>query len=705
MKRKIDLPRMNRAFRMDMKPMRATDAAPTPDDLYQMVASTDEPIDTWWWSAGWIREVLRHKKGAIDTSYLDAGAAFLVAHDQDQMVGVIEEYEIDESKGQLIVRFRFSSSPFAQQIRDDIERGIRRQASIGYQVTAADLTKKGDNNKGVLDTYECDWIFYEASTVPVAADIKAGTGKSKKAQEEQLAAVYRRAAEAGNLYPVVINDGEVAVEGRAMTKEELEAKAKADAEAAAREAGKTATATATIEAEREEIRKEREKTAAQREKDAMDIIATAATNGITDEKKIGPWLQRFKEGKATQAEIYAEMFQEVRTKGKAVRNPDDALEHPDWRKYSYARAILRAHLATDPSSGAKFDGIEAEYDQQLRKDRPKGMKDNGGILLPLALMPQEERERRNEMIAAVRGQRAYPLDSATSTEGAEFKFIAPGDFIEMLRARLAVAQLGARFITGLLGGLTFPRQTGAATGSWVAEEGTVTDSMAAFDTMALTPKTLMITTGYTRQLLAIEDHGIEAIVRADLAAVHARTIDIAAIQGTGASNQPRGVANQSGVLSVDMGAGAGADAVPTFAKLIDMQGKVGDANADMGALGYLMTPLLAATMKRTLVASSAGSDMIWTGPFGDGFVAGYRALASNDVTKVWNNGATTGGSEHGLLFGNWNELLIASWNAMEALVDPYSAKKSGRIEVTTFQMIDCGVRHPVSFCIGINAIP
>src|SRR5690242_10820019 len=97
--------------------------------------------------------------------------------------------------------------------------------------------------------------------------------------------------------------------------------------------------------------------------------------------------------------------------------------------------------------------------------------------------------------------------------------------------------------------------------------------------------------------------------------------------------------------------------------------------------------------------------MIWQGPFDNGQVAGYRAIASNDVTKVWNNGATTGGSEHGLLFGNWLELLIASWNALEVVVDPYSFKKAGRIEVTTFQMVDTGVRHPVSFCIGINAIP
>jgi hypothetical protein len=137
------------------------------------------------------------------------------------------------------------------------------------------------------------------------------------------------------------------------------------------------------------------------------------------------------------------------------------------------------------------------------------------------------------------------------------------------------------------------------------------------------------------------------------------------------------VANQVGVLVRDCGAGAGADAVPDLTDLVSMIGLVADANADYGALGFLTTPLLAATLSRTLVASSAGSEMLWLGRFDEGTIRGYRAIATNQVTKVWNNGATTGGAEHGLLFGNWNECLIALWNAMEA-VSIRTARKSLR---------------------------
>jgi len=678
MKTTRTLPVLERVFAMDVTHVRAADAPADAPKRYQLTFSSEDPVERGgFWSDPWM-EILGHGDGEVRLGRLNNGGPLLLEHRSDLFLGGVMCASVSGGKGHAEVQM--SRNQLAQDVSRDIEDGLRVNTSVRYQIHKMKRTKRGDPEKGIPDEYRAtDWEPLEVSIVSVPADATVGVGRAVSGSQQS---------------PVEIDDGDPVTEGRTMkTQEQLEAEAAAAAEA--EKARTTAANVAVAEVEKGQ----REKTAAEREKAAMDIIATAAANGITDHEKVGAWVKRYKDGSASPMEIFAEMLQEVRTKGPAIRQlPEAGVKHPDWRKYSYRRALLRLSEVSEPNSGARFDGLEGEYDQELRKQRPVGFKDRGGILIPMSVIPEEIKQERAL-------ERAYPLDSGTSTEGTEFKFTAPGDFIEMLRARLAVTPLGARFITGLLGALSFPRQTGAVTGTWMAEEGTVTDSMAAFDNMTLSPKTLMCTTGYTRQLLAIASQDIEAIVRADLAAVHARTIDIAAIQGLGSSNQPKGVANQSGVLSQDMGAGAGADAVPTYANLVNMLGKVADANADQGSLGYLTTPLLAATLKRTLVASAAGADMIWTGPFNDGMVAGYKAIASNDVTKVWNNGATTGGAEHGLLFGNWLELLIASWNALEVIVDPYSFKKAGRVEVTTFQMVDTGVRHPVSFCIGINAIP
>ena len=43
----------------------------------------------------------------------------------------------------------------------------------------------------------------------------------------------------------------------------------------------------------------------------------------------------------------------------------------------------------------------------------------------------------------------------------------------------------------------------------------------------------------------------------------------------------------------------------------------------------------------------------------------------------------TRGTEHGIVFGNWRDLLIGMWGALETIVDPYALKKRGMIQVAT----------------------
>ena len=57
----------------------------------------------------------------------------------------------------------------------------------------------------------------------------------------------------------------------------------------------------------------------------------------------------------------------------------------------------------------------------------------------------------------------------------------------------------------------------------------------------------------------------------------------------------------------------------------------------------------------------------------------------------------TGGSQLGVVFGNWMDLIVALFASMEIIVDPYTLKKRGVIEVTSFQMCDELIRHPESF--------
>ena len=54
--------------------------------------------------------------------------------------------------------------------------------------------------------------------------------------------------------------------------------------------------------------------------------------------------------------------------------------------------------------------------------------------------------------------------------------------------------------------------------------------------------------------------------------------------------------------------------------------------------------------------------------------------------------------------GNWNDLLIGMWGALDILVDPYTYSKSGGLLVRALQDVDIAVRHAESFAAMLDAL-
>lgn len=372
-------------------------------------------------------------------------------------------------------------------------------------------------------------------------------------------------------------------------------------------------------------------------------------------------------------EVKEEIFSEFQKRATPVAAKVDMSEK-EAKQYSYLRAT---RAALDMAEGRSVErSFELEVSDDLAKQAPAGYKQRGGVFAPMRLRAG--------------------LDSITSTKGTELKYTQyGGEIIELLRNYAATLQMGARQLNGLRSPISFPRQTGAATATWVGENpgSDVADSNVTFGTVTLNPKTLQASTSFSRQLLNLDVVDAEAFVREDLAKVHGLARDLAAIHGTSVSNQPTGIYNTSGVNSVDFG-----NTVPTFGKWVDMVTEVAKDNALLGTTGYITTPGMAGKMAQTLVASAAGSEMIWTGKYDDGMVAGYKAVATNQVSAVLGAGA-----DHGIVFGNWADLVFGSWGAFELIADPYRLKKQGMIEITSFEMLDLILRHVESFCVATGA--
>lgn len=419
-------------------------------------------------------------------------------------------------------------------------------------------------------------------------------------------------------------------------------------------------------------------TAMSREQEVLEIAALAEQHAMSD--RLPKWI----ETNASLATVRSEMVAQLKdrlAKGPTMR-PRVELTPKDEKRYSFRNAIVSAL-----DNSASF---ERDIHEELAKNLPLGYSPQGGFFMPTTL--KGEGVENGQIMAA-------GLDSGTATKGTELKYVQYGGFIDLLRNKSRVLQAGARMLSGLDGPVTFTKQTGAGTFSWVGENpgADVTDSNMLLGTVSLQAKTGQSTTSFSRQLLrqAVED--VEQLVRSDLAAIHALGIDAAALYGTGSSNQPTGAFNAAGVGVVSLGTNG---AAPTYNALINQIIQVAQANADvLGDGAFITTPGIKGTLQVNSKLSNTIAQAIWDD---SNKIAGKSAYDTNQVQSNLSKG--TGVNLHAIYYAIWSAMVIGEWGAMEILVDPLRLKKQGMIEVTSFQMIDIALRYAAAFSIIKDAI-
>ena len=127
-------------------------------------------------------------------------------------------------------------------------------------------------------------------------------------------------------------------------------------------------------------------------------------------------------------------------------------------------------------------------------------------------------------------------------------------------------------------------------------------------------------------------------------------------------------------------------------KVIDLESAVDVANALDGALSYLSNAKVKGEMRKTVRVSSTDSRFIMDDP---NELSGFPFLNTNNVPSDLTKGIGTALSA--MIFGNFNDLLIGHWGAVDVLVDPFSLSSQGATRMTIFNDIDVAVRHAESF--------
>jgi len=362
-------------------------------------------------------------------------------------------------------------------------------------------------------------------------------------------------------------------------------------------------------------------------------------------------------------ELRTALLEKMSISATPVQNnaADIGLSHEETRSFSFLRAINYLANPADRSAreaaGFEIAASEAAAAKLGRQSR--------GITIP-----QEVLRRDLSVGVATAGGNVVATELDTAS------------FIDLLRNASALDQAGATVLTGLVGNVAIPRQSGAATAYWVAESGAPSESQQTIDQVSLTPKTVAAFTDYSRRLMLQSSIDVENMVRRDLAAVLGLKIDSAGLYGTGSNSEPLGLKLISGIGTEDFAADA-----PTFAEVVALESDVATANALLGSPVYLMNATMRGNLKTTKKDAGSGIFLMENGE-----VNGYRGVLSNQVASgdLW--------------FGNFADMLIGYWSGLDIMVDPYTNSTSGTVRVIAMQDVDVAIRHPESFSRGNNTL-
>lgn len=353
------------------------------------------------------------------------------------------------------------------------------------------------------------------------------------------------------------------------------------------------------------------------------------------------------------------MRAEVSKSLSAFSLPGSAEETHDGEKFSFSRMFYG--VATGDWSQS---GLEHEISKAAREKAQKAMATSpdtaGGFLIPTEVL----------------------LDQV----------------IPLLYSNSVTMTLGARDLGGLRAiPTTIPRVSGGTTAYWVGEGSTITASDMTLANISLSPKILATLTAFSDLLGSVGVPSIDQMIREDMAMQAALKLDLAALKGTGSGGEPTGVMNTSGIgtSALDLSTSGAA-----YDDLLAMRSNVRGNNALTGSLGWAFanadfllleqykdatagsTANVQPTQRRTLLETRGNDD----------YVLGSRAMVSTQLTG--------GASPLEAIFGNWADLVVASWGGMRVDTTNAVGFTTGQNHIRTMQYVDIGVRHAESFCIA-----
>ena len=280
--------------------------------------------------------------------------------------------------------------------------------------------------------------------------------------------------------------------------------------------------------------------------------------------------------------------------------------------------------------------------------RKSGLSYSGQIQLPV-----EERaaDTDNTIVATV------------ETQGKE---IVPTDKLNILgplRGKSILAEAGATFLTGLVGNISIPTYSGSTCG-WKGEMSAADNGKGEFDTVELSPKRLTAYIDISKQFLVQDSVGAEELLRSDIVnALVAKLEQTIFGDAAGDATKPAGIFNGA------------TTAAPSWAGVCAAEADLTDY---LGDKRFVMSPTAKSAFKQTTISGELSDlRLLMNG----NEVDGYPVSASSNVVAG------------GYAFGDFKELVVAQWGAIDIVVDPYTLATKNAIRLVINAFFDAKVRR------------
>lgn len=585
-------------------------------------ASSEEPVERYWGT-----EVLSHENGAVRLDRASRGAMpLLFNHNVDDPIGMITGARLE--KNRLMVDAQLFGTARAEEVRSMIEGGLRN-VSLAYRINKIEEETKTERFTVT------DWEPYEVSIVTVPADPTVGIGRGAEMEYEVRMVRASHQAE------------ESAATRRASMPEE-----------------KKETATVAVIESASKI------SAIEAEKERRQAIINLSKSNRIDPRVEARWIE---EGTSL-TQVAKEILDVMEERGKAQPVAASALglSSKETKQYSMFKAIRALKFGTTNPKFFEEAAFEIECSRAVAKQLSRELTSN--ILVPGEVLQRPLGE------AAVRAMATQP-----GSKGGYLVNVENMGFIDILRNRSVALSMGARNLSGLVGNVSFARQTGKATVSWQGGEGaSITATDQALGQLSMTPKTAIAITDVSEQLLRQSTPSAEQFVMADLAAdIAIDGVDNAVINGTGGA-QPIGIKNTTGITSGQDAASA------TYAKILAFVSAAGAVNAIRSNPGFVTNTGGAAVLMQKQRFTSTDTPL-WEGNMLDGQLVGFRAMSSEQLASS------------NLIFGSWGEIIIGDWGVLELAMDNGGTRfNQAQVGIRAMWMVDVLIRYPQAFVVSVN---